>query len=64
MIALLSMMKEGSTRQFEEKQESRPIEGQRGASPGLVDRRRRRARLHAFEVHVPQKNNNKYDENT
>jgi hypothetical protein len=32
-----------------------PIKGQCRASPGLVDRRRRLAELHAFEVHVPLK---------
>ena len=56
-------MENGSDKQCIERQKSYPIRGQHRASPRLIDHHRRQTELPAFELHVPQKNNNKYDKN-
>jgi hypothetical protein len=40
-----------------------PHQGAASSEPQARDRRRRRANFSAFEVHVPPKNNDKYDKN-
>jgi hypothetical protein len=56
-------MQDGSVKQYIKWQNELPHQRAASSEPQARDRRRRRAGLHAFGVHVPQKNNNKYDKN-
>jgi len=63
MITSLFEVRDGRDKQYTGKREELPHQGAASGEPEARDRHRRRAELPAFEVHVPQKNNNKYDKN-